>query len=71
VIQYRKAWEVVAWTYCGAVYCPECAPAENTINEQGETPAPVFLSDEFYIENPDTGDRAPYPCDKCQEPIDN
>lgn len=48
----RKAWEVVGYTYEGAVYCPECV-AYTDPEVTGDTgtrvddPAPVFVSDDY------------------------
>lgn len=48
-----KAWDVVAYTYEGEVYCPECVAytdptitGESTTDTRTDKPAPVFSSDE-------------------------
>jgi hypothetical protein len=58
-IPYRKAWEVIAYTFNGCAYCPQCADNLPTRNEQGDSPTPVFLSDEF----------DGHTCDTCYEVI--
>ena len=54
---YRKAWEVIGYTFDGCAYCPQCADNLPTRNEQGDSPTPVFLSDEF----------DGHTCDTCHE----
>jgi len=56
---YGKGWLVIAYTFDGCVYCPQCADNLPTYNEQGDRPAPVFLSDEFDWRT----------CDTCHEVI--
>lgn len=57
---YRKAWDVVAWTYDADMHCPDCAsarfrgqedfdwadPDAGTVDSEGNVPHPVFVSDE-------------------------
>lgn len=64
---YVKAWQVIGHTQNGAAYC--LAHSQNTPNEHGDMPAPIFAGDEFYLLNPDTNEPTPYPCDTCGQPI--
>jgi hypothetical protein len=66
----RKAWEVIGHTWNGAAYCPPCSPHPDTTGEYGDTPKPVFVSDEFYITDPETGEHTPHTCDTCHAPIE-
>jgi len=66
----RKAWHVIAYTWNATAYCPECAPNPDTPNEHGNKPHPVFVSDEFYNIDPDTGEHTPHTCDTCRQPIE-
>ena len=59
-IPRRRAWDVIAYTFNGSAYCPECAPSPLTRNGSGESPYPVFVSDEF----------EDHSCDVCHEPIE-
>jgi hypothetical protein len=65
----RKAWHVIGYTWNGAAYCPDCAPNPETVNQHGDTPAPVFAVDEFYLIDPETGEHTPHTCDTCRNPI--
>jgi hypothetical protein len=65
----RKAWQIIAYTWNGAAYCEPCAPHPESVGEYGDTPAPVFVSDEFYMIDPDTGEHTPHTCDTCHAPI--
>ena len=66
----RKAWHVIGYTWNGSAYCPECAPDPETVNKYGDTPAPVFVSDEFYLECESTGEQRPYTCHTCGTEIE-
>lgn len=61
----RKAWTIIGYTWNGAAYCPDCAPDPEAVNQHGDTPAPIFASDEHYLIDPTTGEHTPYPCDTC------
>lgn len=45
-----KAWEIVAWAYNAALYCPRCEPAAGCPDKECRDseccPQPVFASDE-------------------------
>lgn len=40
-----KAWDIIAYAYDGAIYCPECTPKDDTEEEQ----SPVFAESESNI----------------------
>ena len=67
---YRKSWTIIAYTWNGAAYCVPCAPHYEAVGQYGDTRQPVFLSDEFYTIDPETGEHTPHTCDTCQEPIE-
>jgi hypothetical protein len=54
---YRKAWEVVGYTFNGSAYCPDCT--NDHLYENGDAPAPVFVSDDY----------EGMTCDKCGEAL--
>lgn len=56
---YRKAWEVIGYTFDGCAYCPQCADNLPTRNEQGDSPVPVFLGEYLGYST----------CDTCYEVI--
>ena len=66
---YRKAWQIIGYTWNGTAYCEPCAPNPEAVNQHGETPAPIFAIDEQYID-PETGEHSPHTCDTCHEPIE-
>lgn len=68
---YVKHWQLIGHTWNGTAYCLEHSPNPNATNQHGDTPAPIFAGDEFYITNPDTNEPTPYPCDTCGQPIEH
>ena len=70
----RKPWTIVAYTWQGSAYCLDCAARglmnlEVTRETNTDQPHPVFLSDDFYLIDPETGKHTPNTCDTCQNPI--
>jgi len=62
--------QIIAYTWNGAAYCEPCSPPHwQFLGEERDTPAPVYLSDEFYMINPETGEHTPHTCDTCHAPI--
>ena len=65
-----KAWHVIGYTWIGCAYCPDCLPEPHHPDHNGNTPQPVFVSDEFYLECPSTGEQRPYTCETCGTEIE-
>lgn len=66
---YRKAWEIVGWTYHAEVYCEECGQTLPEIDPEGNERNPVFASE---LENccyPDDINGLPvyYSCATCEK----
>lgn len=47
IVSYRKAWEVVAYTYHADIYCVECGGGLPEVDPEGNDRQPVFVSDEL------------------------
>lgn len=54
---YRKSYEVVGYTFQGAIYCLACSENLPETDQEGNPKNPVFL-DQINDEEPDT-------CDTC------
>lgn len=58
---YRKAWDIVGYTFHADIYCKECGETLPDIDPEGNDRHPVFVSDEL----PTT-----YCCAHCGENIE-
>ena len=60
ITSYRKAWEVIAYTYHADMYCVDCGESLPEVDPEGNDRHPVFVSDELvYV----------YECGGCGEVI--
>lgn len=66
---YRKAWDIIGWTYHAEVHCKECGETLPEIDPEGNERKPVFVSELeqcCYSDDPD-GSPVYYSCASCDE----
>lgn len=44
---YRKAWNILAYTYYARVYCVQCGESLPEVDPEGNDKNPVFESDDI------------------------
>ena len=68
ITYYRKAWDVIAYTYHADIYCVECGESLPELDPEGNDKHPVFESDEIIGTEFDHGSLTS--CGNCGEYID-
>ena len=63
---YRKAWEIVGYTYHADIYCAPCGETLPDTDPEGNNKSPVFVSDETTWEY--EGEEYCNHCATCGEP---
>jgi hypothetical protein len=47
ITYYRKAWDILAYTYHADIYCVQCGDSLPEVDPEGNDKHPVFVSDEI------------------------
>lgn len=63
---YRKAWDIIGYTYHADIYCRACGDKLPPIDPEGNDRHPVFVCDELDYDY--NGETITYSCGECGLP---